>query len=145
MFVAAWLDVDRFKAVNDTAGFAAGDDLIRAIGRELSRTQADLPGVRVGHVGGDDFLVVAGVDEISTVAGRVVDRAWSTEGVPVSLSFATLVCAPGSVGSYRDVSRLLAPVKQRAKSVTGASWVLAHAGSDHVEVLHGRAPTRAAG
>jgi diguanylate cyclase (GGDEF)-like protein len=148
LFVAAWLDVDNFKSVNDTAGFAAGDDLIRAIGRELSRTQADLPGVRVGHVGGDDFLVLAGADEISTVAGRVVDRPWSAEGVPVTLSFATLVCAPGSVASYRDVSRLLAPVKQHAKSVTGTSWALSHAGSDHVEVLHGRSPlspTRAAG
>ncbi|MFC5288053.1 GGDEF domain-containing protein [Actinokineospora guangxiensis] len=148
LFVAAWLDVDNFKSVNDTAGFAAGDDLIRTIGRELSRAQTDLPGIRVGHVGGDDFLVVAGAEEISTVAGRVVDRPWSAEGIPVSLSFATLVCAPGSVTSYRDVSRLLAPVKRHAKSVPGPSWVLAHAGSDHVEVLHGRpplSPTRVAG
>ncbi|UVS80100.1 GGDEF domain-containing protein [Actinokineospora sp. UTMC 2448] len=138
MFVAAWLDVDSFKAVNDTAGFAAGDDLIRAIGRELSRAQAELPGVRVGHVGGDDFLVVAEVDEIAAVAARVVDRPWSTEGVEVCVSLASLVCGAGTISSYRDVSRQLAALKKRAKAVPGSSWVLGRTGTDRVEVLRGR-------
>ncbi|MGX7828681.1 GGDEF domain-containing protein [Actinokineospora sp. 24-640] len=140
MFVAAWLDVDGFKAVNDTVGFAAGDDLIRAIGRELSRAQAELPGVRVGHVGGDDFLVVAEVDEIAALAARVVDRPWSTEGMVVTVSLASLVCGVGAISSYREASRQLAPLKQRAKAVPGSSWVLTRAGSDRVEVLRGRAP-----
>lgn len=140
MFVAAWLDVDSFKAVNDTVGFAAGDDLIRAIGRELARAQAELPGVRVGHVGGDDFLVLAEVDEIAALAARVVDRTWAAEGVGVSVSLASLVCGAGTVASYRDVSRLLAPLKKQAKAVAGASWVLGRAGADRVEVLRGRGP-----
>ncbi|MGW5051662.1 EAL domain-containing protein [Actinokineospora sp. NPDC004072] len=137
MFVAAWLDVDSFKAVNDSVGFAAGDDLIRAIGRELVRAQAELGGVRVGHVGGDDFLVVAEVDEIAAVVGRVVDRAWVVEGVRVSVSLASVVCGVGSVGSYREVSRVLAGVKRRAKAVEGSSWVVGRVGSSRVEVLRG--------
>ena len=138
MFVAAWLDVDAFKAVNDTVGFAAGDDLIRAIGRELARAQTDLPGVRVGHVGGDDFLVVAEVDEIAALAARVVDRMWAAEGMAVSVSLASLVCGAGAIASYRDVSRQLAALKKQAKAVPGSSWVLGRAGSDRVEVLRGR-------
>ncbi|MFC7615974.1 diguanylate cyclase [Actinokineospora soli] len=138
MFVAAWLDVDAFKAVNDTVGFAAGDDLIRAIGRELARAEAELPGLRVGHVGGDDFLVVAEVDEISALAARVVDRMWAAEGMAVTVSLASLVCGAGAIASYRDVSRQLAALKKQAKAVPGSSWVLGRVGSDRVDVLRGR-------
>lgn len=138
MFVVAWLDVDSFKSVNDTAGFAAGDDLIRAIGRELAAAEATMPGTRVSHVGGDDFLTVTDLDEIAPLAGRLVDTAWDTEGVPVTVSLASLVCGVQSVRSYREASRLLAPLKKRAKAVAGSSWVLGRPESDRVHVLRGR-------
>lgn len=138
IFVASWLDVDSFKAVNDTAGFAAGDDLIRAIGRALAEAQAELPGVRVGHVGGDDFLVIADLDEITALASRVVDRSWAVEDMEVTLSLASLVCGVGAVASHREVSRLLAPLKKRAKAVAGSSWVLTRPGAEQVEVLRGQ-------
>ncbi|MDQ3405002.1 MAG: EAL domain-containing protein [Actinomycetota bacterium] len=138
MFVVAWLDVDAFKSVNDTVGFAAGDDLIRDIGRALSDAEAELPGVRVGHVGGDDFLVITELDEISRLAARTVDRPWSTEGMDVSVSLASLVCGVGSVRSYREASKLLAPLRKQAKTVPGSSWVLSRPGGDRVEILRGR-------
>ena len=136
-FVAAWLDIDAFKAVNDTAGFAAGDDLIRELGAALTAWGSGLRRMRVSHVGGDDFLVVCDVDEIATVAGALLDRRWSADGMPVTVSLATLVCASGSIRSYQEVSRLLAPLKKRAKAVPGSSWVLGRPGSDRVEVLRG--------
>ncbi|WP_018680680.1 bifunctional diguanylate cyclase/phosphodiesterase [Actinokineospora enzanensis] len=137
MFVVAWLDVDSFKLVNDTVGFAAGDDLIRHIGHALAEAERDLRGTRVAHVGGDDFLIVTDLDEIATLASRLVDRRWVTENMTVSVSLASLVCGVGSVGSYRDASRLLAPLKKQAKAVPGSSWVLGRPGSDRVEVLRG--------
>ncbi|WP_410616993.1 GGDEF domain-containing protein [Amycolatopsis sp. lyj-109] len=136
-FVAAWLDIDAFKTINDTAGFAAGDNLIRELGAALTELAGGLRRMRVSHVGGDDFLVVCDVDEIATVAGALLDRAWSAEGLPVTVSLATLVCASGAIGSYQDVSRLLAPLKKRAKTVPGSSWVLSRPGSERVEVLRG--------
>jgi diguanylate cyclase (GGDEF)-like protein len=139
MFVVAWLDVDGFKSVNDTAGFAAGDDLIRTIGHELADAEASMPGVRVGHVGGDDFLVVTDVDEIAPLAERLVDPLWTVEGLTVSVSLASLVCGLDSVHSYHEVSRLLAPLKKQAKAVPGPSWVLGRPDTDRVEVLRGRA------
>ncbi len=138
MFVVSWLDVDAFKQVNDTKGFAAGDDLIRAIGRTLSDLAARLAGTRVAHVGGDDFLVVTEVDEVGTLASEVVDRAWTVDGTTVSVSLASLVCAVGSMDSYREASRLLAPLKKRAKQVGRSSWVLGRPRSDRVDVLRGR-------
>jgi diguanylate cyclase (GGDEF)-like protein len=136
-FVAAWLDVDSFKAVNDNAGFAAGDDLIRELGSTLSTLAGQLRRMRVSHVGGDDFLIVCDVDEIGTVAAALLDTSWSAEGLPVTVSLATLVCGSGSLGSYREASRLLAPLKKRAKAVSGSSWVLSRPGTDRVEVLRG--------
>lgn len=138
MFVVSWLDVDAFKQVNDTKGFAAGDDLIRAIGRALSDLAARLPGTRVAHVGGDDFLVVTDVDEVGALATELVDHEWVAEGVVVTVSLASLVCAVGSVDSYREASRLLAPLKKRAKEVGRSSWVLGRPKSDRVDVLRGR-------
>ncbi|NIH80035.1 GGDEF domain-containing protein [Amycolatopsis viridis] len=137
-FVAAWLDVDSFKAVNDNAGFAAGDDLIRAIGRALTDLAARLPRMVVSHVGGDDFLIACDVAEIGTIAGALLDVPWSAEGMPVTVSLATLVCATATIESYREASRLLAPLKKRAKAVPGSSWVLGRPGSERVEVLRGR-------
>ncbi|MCR6482741.1 GGDEF domain-containing protein [Amycolatopsis sp. OK19-0408] len=136
-FVAAWLDIDSFKTVNDTAGFAAGDDLIRELGGALTSLSGQLRRMRVSHVGGDDFLVVCDVDEIAAVAGALLDHRWTADGLPVTVSLATLVCASGAIRSYQEVSRLLAPLKKRAKAVPGSSWVLSRPGSDRVEVLRG--------
>ena len=138
MFVVSWLDVDKFKVVNDTKGIVAGDDLIRALGRVLSDLAVALPGTRVAHVGGDDFLVVTDVDEVGTLATEVVDRTWRVDGTVVTVSLASLVCAVGSVASHREASRLLAPLKQRAKAVPRSSWVLGRPKSDRVDVLRGR-------
>ncbi|WP_312872834.1 EAL domain-containing protein [Kibdelosporangium persicum] len=139
MFVIAWLDVDAFKAVNDSLGFAAGDDLIRMFGRAIGEAAAAMPNVLVGHVGGDDFLLVTDLDEISALAGVLLDTEWSAEGMPVTVSLAALVCGVNSVSSYREASARLAPLKKQAKAVPGSSWVLGRPGSERVDVLRGRA------
>jgi diguanylate cyclase (GGDEF)-like protein len=142
MFVIAWLDVDSFKIVNDSLGFAAGDDLIRAFGRTIDEASASMPNVMVGHVGGDDFLLVTDLDEISSLASMLLDTEWSAEGMPVTVSLASLICGTNTVTSYREASQLLAPLKKQAKAVDGSSWVLGRPGTDRVDVLRGRAAPR---
>ncbi|GAB2869216.1 GGDEF domain-containing protein [Lentzea nigeriaca] len=137
IFAVSWLDVDSFKQVNDTVGFAAGDDLIREIGHDLADLANAFPGVQVGHVGGDDFLILAGLDETVPLSARLLDKPYTAEGRHITLSLATLICAAGSVGSYREVSRLLAPVKEHAKSLAGSSWVMGRPGSERRDVLRG--------
>jgi diguanylate cyclase (GGDEF)-like protein len=55
-----YADLDRFKEFNDRYGFLKGDEMIRCLARVLS---CALPGfspeARLGHIGGDDFVVVA--------------------------------------------------------------------------------------
>jgi diguanylate cyclase (GGDEF)-like protein len=140
MFVIAWLDVDSFKSVNDSLGFAAGDDLIRRFGRTIDESSANMPNVMVGHVGGDDFLLVTDLDEISALASMLLDTEWSAEGMPVTVSLASLICGTNTVSSYREASQLLAPLKKQAKAVAGSSWVLGRPGTDRVDVLRGRSP-----
>jgi GGDEF domain-containing protein len=134
-FALSWLDVDHFKQVNDGAGFAAGDELIRSVGRTLQGAASGT--TRVGHIGGDDFLVLADPERLGPLAAAVLDAPWSAGGRPVTLSLATVLCPPGSVRDHREAAACLAPLKKAAKALQGASWVLGRAGLEGLEVLRG--------
>lgn len=74
-FAILCLDLDRFKAVNDTHGHAAGDRLLQAVAqrlREMLRS-SDV----IARIGGDEFAVlIATADQLSTVeavASRIVE------------------------------------------------------------------------
>ncbi len=134
-FALSWLDVDHFKQVNDRAGFAAGDELIRAVGRVLSRAASG--STRVGHIGGDDFLVLTDPEALEGLASRVLDVPWAAGGRPVTLSLATVLCPPGGVPDHRQAAACLAPLKEAAKALRGASWVLGRAGAPGHEVRRG--------
>ncbi|AOU98735.1 diguanylate cyclase [Acidihalobacter yilgarnensis] len=56
-FVVAYCDMDSFKPYNDYYGYARGDHVIREMGRLLSES-IDPRTDFVGHVGGDDFVLV---------------------------------------------------------------------------------------
>ncbi len=79
-----FVDLDRFKQLNDRYGHAAGDELLRTIGERLRATVRgnDL----VGRVGGDEFLVmspeVGGPDRAMQLAQRLA----SALRQPVSLA-----------------------------------------------------------
>ncbi|MFJ9707339.1 EAL domain-containing protein [Streptomyces sp. NPDC101234] len=135
VFALSWLDIDHFKQVNDGAGFAAGDELIRSVGRALQ--QAVAGHARVGHIGGDDFLVLADEEGMASLVTGVLDAPWAAGGRPVTLSLATVVCGPGSVIDHRQAAAWLAPLKKAAKALHGASWVLGRAGLPGHEIRRG--------
>lgn len=67
-----FIDLDDFKAVNDTYGHAAGDAVLRAVAR---RVQAAVrTDDRVGRLGGDEFLAVLQGVADTEVAGATADR-----------------------------------------------------------------------
>ncbi|MEW6133745.1 MAG: GGDEF domain-containing protein [Pseudomonadota bacterium] len=56
-FVAAYFDLDHFKPYNDVYGYRKGDEMIQLLGR-LIAGQCDPNLDFVGHIGGDDFIVL---------------------------------------------------------------------------------------
>jgi diguanylate cyclase (GGDEF)-like protein len=70
--VAAYLDVDRFKDVNDTLGHHAGDQLIKLVARRLMECLR--PNDFLARFGGDEFVILcapAGPETSSALADRV--------------------------------------------------------------------------
>ncbi|NVK42694.1 MAG: GGDEF domain-containing protein [Oceanospirillaceae bacterium] len=53
----AYIDLSNFKAYNDRYGYARGDQVIRFLGEVIAR-HAGGPDSFVGHLGGDDFVVI---------------------------------------------------------------------------------------
>lgn len=72
-FAVCYIDNDNFKAYNDYYGFARGDRLIKATSdviidsvREICKSEAF-----IGHVGGDDFIVITNPDNVDTLAVKI--------------------------------------------------------------------------
>src|SRR5437588_12212987 len=69
-------DMDKFQAFNDHYGFLRGDRVIQATARILQDTVEEFCRTEgfVGHVGGDDFVVVVTPDVAEETALRIIER-----------------------------------------------------------------------
>ena len=74
-FALLYLDLDEFKAVNDSFGHEAGDTLLSVVGQRLLRCVRESD--TVARMGGDEFTVVLsdieGAENASHVAGLIVE------------------------------------------------------------------------
>ncbi len=82
-FAVLFLDMDRFKLVNDSLGHMIGDQLLIAVARRLERCVR--PGDTVARLGGDEFTILLDdIDDVSD-ATRVADRIQRELGMPFTL------------------------------------------------------------
>jgi diguanylate cyclase (GGDEF)-like protein len=73
-YAVGYIDIDRFKSVNDVYGFDRGDEFITAMARSLHRavSTSGLPPVFLGHIGGDDFVFICTPDQVLPLTRRLV-------------------------------------------------------------------------
>ena len=71
----AYLDIDNFKAFNDYYGFEKGDECIRLVAEvlieavEAKGSESDF----LGHIGGDDFILITHIDSVEEVLDKVAE------------------------------------------------------------------------
>jgi len=105
------LDLDKFKQVNDTFGHAAGDDLLRQVGRRLTTALRDDD--LVARIGGDEFAIVLDGAVHDTGAAAAVEKIQESLRRPFSLSDGNFAFVGVSIGvaltasHRRDVEDLM--------------------------------------
>lgn len=148
-----YLDLDNFKAYNDVYGFLRGNDLIRLLARVVTESVRDEGNLTdfVGHIGGDDFVVISTPERVDSLCRTLIAR-WEEESVAyyspedqqrgafiatdrqgqrqeyplvgVSIGVVTNLYRP--ITTMEEVSTVAAEVKHKAKSVRGSSYYVDH-------------------
>lgn len=95
-FVIFVMDLDKFKAVNDTLGHAAGDDLLKQVALRITDClrESDM----VARLGGDEFVVLLENVEQREYAAQVANKIIAALTVPFELSDGNTVQIGASIG-----------------------------------------------
>ena len=148
-FALLHVDLDGFKAYNDCYGFVRGDRAISLTSRLIEEAVSEICGVGafIGHIGGDDFVVVCDVDEAIAVAERIVDgfdklvaeiydpndreagfieladRSGTLRRHPLmSISIGIATTAVRRFAGSAEAAAVAAELKSFAKAVLGSAW-----------------------
>jgi DNA-binding response OmpR family regulator len=148
-FALLHIDLDGFKAFNDGYGFVRGDRAISLTCRVIEQAVSEVCGVGafIGHIGGDDFVVVCDVNHAGAVSDRIVggfdaivgelydpkdreagyielaDRTGELRRHPLmSISIGVATTAFRRFSGSAEVAAVAAELKAYAKSVPGSTW-----------------------
>ncbi len=144
-FCACYCDLDHFKPFNDVYGFSRGDDIIRLTGRILQE-HTDPERDFIGHIGGDDFIILFRSVDWEDRCRRALDafgsavapffsaddrdrggyitenRRGEKEFHPLTtLSIGAVEVEKGMFTSYMEISAVAAETKKMAKRTPGNS------------------------
>lgn len=145
------MDLDNFKAFNDRYGYARGNEVIKEAARiiEGAARRCGAPGDFVGHVGGDDFIVVTLPERMHDICREIVgrfderipafysdqDRASgyipgkTRQGIEMkfplmTISIAVVTNAHRSFSSPLEASEVAAELKDHAKTFNRSLYVV---------------------
>lgn len=164
-FAILYIDLDNFKAFNDTYGPARGDRVIRLVADLLNEvvqkygTGTDF----IGHIGGDDFAVLTSPDMVhdlcvnllGTFDERVrglydetdLERGYllgvDRQGVPrrfpiISISIGVVTNRHRQFTDVEEISRVAAEMKQFAKQQPGSAYAIDGRSTSNQPVLEER-------
>ena len=148
-FALCYADLDNFKSYNDRYGYVPASDIIRMTGEIIYTTVRELADRNdfVGHIGGDDFVMIIASDRVTAVCDRVISefteriRGFYSEedlaagaihgvdryGVPrefpiMTISMAVLECRQGDYATAADIARAAAEIKDQVKVAPGSNY-----------------------
>jgi DNA-binding response OmpR family regulator len=150
-FALLHVDLDNFKAFNDTYGFSRGDRAIKLVAEVLGDALAAKGNGNdfIGHIGGDDFALITTPDMLDALCRYVIAafdqrvrtlydledlergflRSTDRQGIPRKFPIMTLTI--GAVTNlhrrfedYEEVSRVAAEMKSFAKTHAGSNYVV---------------------
>jgi len=160
-FDVIYIDLNNFKPFNDYYGFAKGDEVIVSLGEILKRIRGKF-GCFVGHIGGDDFVVVCKPELSYKIASEIVEeferllpylhgedyqkgfyisynRKGEVQTFPLlSLSLAITGTSTCRIDSYAHLASIASEVKSMAKQIaktTGKSAIFKDRRMDQNVVL----------
>lgn len=166
-FAACYADLDHFKEFNDRYGYHEGDRVIRMVGRLLHDAALGLAGddAFVGHVGGDDFMLVLPLGLARPVCELALevfdilvpyqytasdrragyyfgkDRRGQLHRVPLmTLSIGAASTERRRFGSAAEVSRLASEMKSFAKARPGSVLAFDRRGEQDASLPPGGQP-----
>ncbi len=107
------MDLDGFKAVNDTYGHPVGDDVLVTVARRLAGA-VDASAL-VARYGGDEFAVVLGAEQSEADNALLVDRLTAAVSGPVAVGREE-VCISASIGVATVSDARITPMELIARA-----------------------------
>lgn len=98
-----YLDVDRFKVINDSLGHEAGDQVLVEISNRLQRLLRSCD--TLARLGGDEFVLIAEEVDGAEEAGAIAQRLGEVVAVPIELSAGASITVTASIGIAMAAAR----------------------------------------
>lgn len=148
-FSLLYIDLDNFKAYNDNYGYQKGDQILKFTASILRKAAKEVaPDSFVGHIGGDDFVVITGVESDRKFAESIIkkfdkkvksffnksdikkgymtclDRQKKIVNAPLtSISIAIISNEFRKIENYLEVSDRAAEIKKLVKEKIGSNYL----------------------
>lgn len=150
-FTVLYIDLDNFKSFNDKYGFEHGDRAIRLTSSIISDALTQHGSQHIdflGHIGGDDFIVITQTDKPECLSGYIItefdtkvrtlyhdsdllrgyitvpNRKGKQEKFPImSISIAIVDNSHCQFENYLEIGEIAAQLKKKAKAVEGSVCV----------------------
>ena len=150
MFSLCQVDLDNFKPFADKYGYAWGSEVIKEVANILTGYISDerMEGIFIGHIGGDDFVVIGNPDQVQSICRKLVvdfekrimsyyaredaengffigkNRQGVMQKFPLITITAAIVTDDGSrFKNPLDMARMAAELKEYAKMLPGSNYV----------------------
>lgn len=150
-FAVCYADLDNLKAYNDHYGYIKASEVIRRAGEIIDKAVKSTAETNafVGHIGGDDFVMVVDVENIAPACEAVIEKfdaeirnhytpedlgrgsidAVDRYGVPrvfpiMTISIAVTICRQGEYDSAVEIAKAATEIKDYVKGMPGSNYMI---------------------